>query len=172
MALAPCRECGRQVSTEAATCPHCGVGRPARQIATPSVPNYPSPDPKKRSAVRAAFIGIGIAIVIAIVQSGSTTSSSSSGSTRGGSADSPVSGPGHINQSSAIWKAEAAMDRGVKLIVRGVHKTNPEMLLPLVACFVKAGEAVTVIGGGFTYREVVASSGPRRVAPAAPPWSS
>ena len=29
MALAECRECGRQVSTEAATCPHCGVPRPA-----------------------------------------------------------------------------------------------------------------------------------------------
>lgn len=29
MALAECRECGRQISTEAATCPHCGVPRPA-----------------------------------------------------------------------------------------------------------------------------------------------
>ncbi len=29
MALAACRECGRQVSTEATTCPHCGVPRPA-----------------------------------------------------------------------------------------------------------------------------------------------
>src|SRR5512142_172152 len=28
MALEPCRECGRQVSTEAAVCPHCGVPRP------------------------------------------------------------------------------------------------------------------------------------------------
>ena len=28
MALAPCRECGRDVSTEAAACPHCGVPRP------------------------------------------------------------------------------------------------------------------------------------------------
>jgi membrane protein YdbS with pleckstrin-like domain len=29
MALVACRECGRQVSTEATTCPHCGVPRPA-----------------------------------------------------------------------------------------------------------------------------------------------
>ena len=28
MALKPCRECGAQVSTEAKTCPHCGVGNP------------------------------------------------------------------------------------------------------------------------------------------------
>jgi hypothetical protein len=29
MALTPCRECGLQVSTEAATCPHCGIALPA-----------------------------------------------------------------------------------------------------------------------------------------------
>ena len=82
MALAPCRECGRQVSTEAATCRHCGVGRPARRIATPSLPkNHAAPDQTKRSAVKAAFVvGIGIAILIAIIQSGTTASSSSSGS--------------------------------------------------------------------------------------------
>jgi hypothetical protein len=28
MALAPCRECGREVSTEAPSCPSCGVPRP------------------------------------------------------------------------------------------------------------------------------------------------
>jgi uncharacterized membrane protein YdbT with pleckstrin-like domain len=31
MALAPCRECGREVSTEAANCPQCGVPHPTRQ---------------------------------------------------------------------------------------------------------------------------------------------
>lgn len=29
MALAACRECAAQVSTEAATCPRCGVANPA-----------------------------------------------------------------------------------------------------------------------------------------------
>ena len=28
MALQPCRECGKEVSTEAAACPHCGVQHP------------------------------------------------------------------------------------------------------------------------------------------------
>lgn len=28
MALQPCRECGQQVSTEAASCPHCGTPNP------------------------------------------------------------------------------------------------------------------------------------------------
>ena len=28
MALAPCRECGREISSEALVCPHCGVAAP------------------------------------------------------------------------------------------------------------------------------------------------
>ena len=36
MALRPCRECGQQVSTEAASCPRCGVPNPA---------STPPPDP-------------------------------------------------------------------------------------------------------------------------------
>lgn len=35
MSLVPCRECGREVSTKATTCPHCGeVEWVARQAAT------------------------------------------------------------------------------------------------------------------------------------------
>jgi RNA polymerase subunit RPABC4/transcription elongation factor Spt4 len=36
MALAPCRECSRQVSTEASTCPQCGVPFPTRGTGAPS----------------------------------------------------------------------------------------------------------------------------------------
>jgi len=54
------------------------------------------------------------------------------------------------------------MDRGRKLVRNGANTTNPELILPLVACFVDAGEPVTVIGSGFTYREVVVTSGKRR----------
>ncbi|MGH7445915.1 MAG: hypothetical protein ACRELT_00040 [Longimicrobiales bacterium] len=38
MALKPCRECKKDVSTGAVTCPHCGVKDPARakQISTPA----------------------------------------------------------------------------------------------------------------------------------------
>ena len=38
MALEPCRECGREVSTEAQTCPHCGVGHPAGVPEPPRAP--------------------------------------------------------------------------------------------------------------------------------------
>ena len=30
MALTACRECAKEVSTEAAACPHCGAAAPAR----------------------------------------------------------------------------------------------------------------------------------------------
>lgn len=33
MALQTCRECGREVSTEAEACPHCGVRSPTREAA-------------------------------------------------------------------------------------------------------------------------------------------
>jgi hypothetical protein len=32
MALAPCRECAREVSTDAKTCPYCGIGLPAVRV--------------------------------------------------------------------------------------------------------------------------------------------
>ena len=31
MALKPCKECGKDVSTQAKTCPHCGVDAPAQK---------------------------------------------------------------------------------------------------------------------------------------------
>ena len=31
MALTACRECAKEVSTEAAACPHCGAAAPARE---------------------------------------------------------------------------------------------------------------------------------------------
>ena len=32
MALKPCKECGKDVSTEANTCPNCGVPKPTKKV--------------------------------------------------------------------------------------------------------------------------------------------
>lgn len=32
MSLDPCRECGKEVSTNAARCPHCGTPAPTREM--------------------------------------------------------------------------------------------------------------------------------------------
>jgi hypothetical protein len=37
MAMAKCRECGREVSSQAKTCPNCGVKRPAAGISKLSI---------------------------------------------------------------------------------------------------------------------------------------
>jgi hypothetical protein len=39
MALVKCRECGKEISTTAATCPHCGVANPAgTRVVDPDTP--------------------------------------------------------------------------------------------------------------------------------------
>ena len=106
MALAPCRECGQQVSTEAATCPHCGVGRPARQVATPSLPHNASPAPKKRSVVKPALVGIGIATVIGIAELRSPASSSSSSSSTARTATAVSFVPGVVRLDWAAGEME------------------------------------------------------------------
>jgi hypothetical protein len=62
MALIPCPDCGREVSTEARTCPHCG-----RPIATsvPPVPPPPTPSTKKGTpALSVILIVIGILLLL------------------------------------------------------------------------------------------------------------
>jgi hypothetical protein len=43
MALAECRECGREVSTEAQSCPQCGVPSPTRGAERATPPVSPTP---------------------------------------------------------------------------------------------------------------------------------
>lgn len=40
MALKPCRECGKEVSTEATTCPHCGVSQPTKSAASRNLSGF------------------------------------------------------------------------------------------------------------------------------------
>ena len=66
MTLTPCRECGQQVSTEAPSCPHCGVPEPGRLP-----PERLEPDAKARVRQRrdrkllAAFLLLFTALAIA-----------------------------------------------------------------------------------------------------------
>src|SRR5215213_6291659 len=58
MALIPCRECGREVSTEAPTCPHCGCPDPGRDsapaLAIPDTPADAAPPPSAADEPAAA----------------------------------------------------------------------------------------------------------------------
>ena len=56
MALVSCRECGQQVSTEAAICPYCGASHPAT-----------TPEVRKRTLKRRIEIGLGILALMILV---------------------------------------------------------------------------------------------------------
>lgn len=66
--MTSCRECGASVSTEAKTCPHCGV------VAPGGTPEYEKPPPKEHSSVSKGFghsFGVAggclVMVVLAIV---------------------------------------------------------------------------------------------------------
>ncbi|MDP1859702.1 MAG: zinc ribbon domain-containing protein [Gemmatimonadaceae bacterium] len=61
MAMGNCRECGKEVSSEAKSCPHCGVARP--------VPT----DPKAAAIGCAVMLGIGVLFYWGVCSGPSTT---------------------------------------------------------------------------------------------------
>ena len=60
MALMYCRECGQQVSSEAPTCPHCGVPRPVLLPVAQPEPQFRhptfAPPPKQHDTTVAALL--------------------------------------------------------------------------------------------------------------------
>lgn len=98
MALQPCRECGKEVSTEAAQCPHCGVGHPTKKM-TPSA--------------QGCLGCLGVLVVFWIIGTcaGSGTSSSSSPSGSRGTNTSVPRGPGneyHAVRTANVRKSPSA----------------------------------------------------------------
>ena len=65
MAITKCRECGGQVSTKAAACPHCGATNPAGE----AMPNATSsaPPKKKSSTLKMMLIVIAVLWIIGTV---------------------------------------------------------------------------------------------------------
>jgi hypothetical protein len=65
MALVACRECDQRVSSEAVTCPHCGVSRPASSPAIDVV--VPSRERPELLTLLLALIAAGVAISLLTV---------------------------------------------------------------------------------------------------------
>ena len=77
MALTKCVECGHDVSTTAAACPHCGA--PIKGATPPPLPNVPPPLPRpKQKGFPALMIGavclIALFLLVALIRSGSSGS--------------------------------------------------------------------------------------------------
>jgi hypothetical protein len=66
MAITKCRECGGQVSTKAAACPHCGATNPAVEAAQANA-NNAVPPKKKSSTLKTVLIVIAVLWVIGTV---------------------------------------------------------------------------------------------------------
>ncbi len=66
MALVPCRECGNEISTEAPSCPHCGVINPV--VAEPAGPIKEKEQEKEqwKAALGWAIGGFGLLVVFLI----------------------------------------------------------------------------------------------------------
>ena len=58
-----------------------------------------------------------------------------------------------------IWRDQAAMDAGIKLIGSGVGKTRPDLVLENVACLPDSGTQITVLDGGFFSSNVIVVDG-------------
>jgi hypothetical protein len=67
--------------------------------------------------------------------------------------------PDGAGGSIIIWKNEKAHSEGVKLIGAGINKTNPALLMPLLACLVPVGAQAVVTDGGFFSSNVTIVSG-------------
>jgi hypothetical protein len=96
MALKACRECGQQVSTEAASCPHCGVPKPS---ASGNVGPIRQPESKAHTPYSrggGCLVGLGLLLVFGLVAQLTETKS---GTSRTGPGDkrevASLSGPPH-----------------------------------------------------------------------------
>jgi len=58
-----------------------------------------------------------------------------------------------------VWRDKNSHDEALNLINAGVHRTKPELLLPLLACVVASGTAAIVTDGGFITQDVMIVSG-------------
>ena len=63
MALHPCHECGQQLSTEAASCPHCGAPGPAASL---PVGATPAQRDRKTALGAGGVLVIGLVVLVAL----------------------------------------------------------------------------------------------------------
>ena len=102
MAIMKCRECGGKVSSEAATCPHCGVNQPALQKQTTSI----GAAKKKSSFWKIAGLVVLVLWIIGFVSQQSGTRSESKSTAATTSTPEPAaaagSGPQCFNRGDAI----------------------------------------------------------------------
>ena len=116
MALGACRECKREVSSEAKACPHCGAANPVA-----------SSSPSGCTLGCLALFIIAIASYASSTCDGGDTWNGSTPSATHPSVEHPSSGSARLSTSGPIvWRSKEAFEEGVKLSVNGAGRTHPE----------------------------------------------
>lgn len=59
-----------------------------------------------------------------------------------------------------VWKDVAARDEGFRLIQAGVHRSNPAMIMRLIACETRTGTRVVITSAGWATHDVIVIDGP------------
>lgn len=109
MALKPCKECGKEISTEATVCPHCGKKSPTTGAMTPS---------------RGAMGCIVVVVVLAILSAIGTHSSENSSGT---------AGPGPASTGEEILKSRPRADSILASISMARIASASDNMLRLIA---------------------------------------
>lgn len=61
-----------------------------------------------------------------------------------------------------IWRDRTAHEEAMRLINAGVHRTQPQLVMPLIACIVPSDTTVvTLPGGGWTTNQIMVVDGPQ-----------
>lgn len=60
----------------------------------------------------------------------------------------------------AVYKDSKSMSEAIQLISADVHKTNPQLVAPLISCIVKDGTSYIVSNGGFFSSDIMIVDGP------------
>jgi len=143
MAIQPCRECGKDVSTEAPACPHCGTPNPI-DVPTPA----PSVAPAKTKRRRWPWIALGAFALLAMcttmnqLRSGSGTPTPSKPATPAAT-PAPTKMPARL----VITLEKVEYDHGF-FKVFGIAKNEGEMPAsgPLVQLEVFTDDGRTLLG--------------------------
>jgi hypothetical protein len=58
-----------------------------------------------------------------------------------------------------VWKDKKSHNEGLTLIQAGVHKSNPMLVMRLLACMVPSGTKAVITSAGFATHDVLVTSG-------------
>lgn len=58
-----------------------------------------------------------------------------------------------------VWRNRDAHNEANRLINAGIHRTNPRLLVPLVACIVPSGTGAIITGAGMITQDILVTSG-------------